>query len=192
MTAQQDEGEPGINNVQVTLLDTVGTVLDEQRSTTQLTGSGYYLFANLIPGNYVVSFTAPSGFLFTKPVLGADERNSDAQPVNALLPIGPTRAYALMTGQSIPTVDAGLVRCASVGNRVWLDANLNGQQDANETGAVPSMIVKLLSADDNALVAEMSIDAAGNYDFPCIPPGKYHHCQYTARRARLDGALTGQ
>ena len=170
---QQDESEPGVNNVQVTLLDTLGTVLAEQPSAAQLSGSGYYSFTDLVPGSYVVSFTAPSGFLFTKPTLGADESNSDAQPIGILMPVGPTRAYALTAGQSVPTVDAGLVRCASVGNRVWLDANLNGQQDANETGALPSMTVKLLDADNNALVAEISTDASGNYDFPCVPPGKY-------------------
>ena len=174
LEGQQDSAEPGVNGVQVALLTTGGALIAEQHTAAQVSGSGYYSFADLIPGNYVVSFTAPSGFLFTKPVVGADASNSDAQPANVLSVIGPTRAYALATGESIPSVDAGLVRCASLGNRVWLDANLNGQQDANETNPVPTMILKLINADTDVLVAEMTIDPTGNYDFSCVPPGRYY------------------
>ena len=171
---QQDAGEPGINDAQVTLLDGAGQTLVEQSTSTQLSGSGAYTFADLIPGNYGVSFTAPSGFLFTKPTLGADSTNSDATPTTLLDDSAGTRVYALNAGDSNPTVDAGLVRCASLGNRVWLDANLNGQQDANETGAVPTVTLKLFNADTDGLVTSFTTDATGNYDFPCVLPGRYY------------------
>ena len=171
---QQDAGEPAVNDVHTMLLDGNGQTLAEQNSATQLNGSGAYTFADLIPGSYAVLFTAPTGFLFTKPTLGTDSTNSDAIPATELESSAGTRIYTLNAGDSNPTVDAGLVRCASLGNRVWLDANLNGQQDGNETGAVPVVTLKLFNADTQALVTRFTTDATGNYDFPCVLPGRYY------------------
>jgi SdrD B-like protein/DUF3048 family protein len=51
-----------------------------------------------------------------------------------------------------------------IGNRVWLDENADGQQDAWETG-VAGVCVQLLSADSGEVVSETSTDANGYYAF---------------------------
>jgi len=171
---QQNGDEPGVNDVAITLLNSAGQTVAVQHSATTLNGSGAYTFANLIPSTYVVSFTAPAGYLFGRPMQGPDESNSDAIPNTVLDNSAATRAYPLQAGESNPTVDAGLVRCTRLGNRVWLDANLNGRQDSNETAAVPTTTLKLFNADSNMLIAQYVTDASGHYDFPCIPPGRYY------------------
>jgi hypothetical protein len=54
----QDVGETGIDGVTVTLRDLGGVVVD-----TQITaGGGIYLFTDLLPGSYTVTFTTPAGY----------------------------------------------------------------------------------------------------------------------------------
>jgi protocatechuate 3,4-dioxygenase beta subunit len=72
------------------------------------------------------------------------------------------------------TVDFGFVPPASLGNRVFNDANGNGIQDAGETG-VPGVTVTLLDGSGNAIpgVPPQITDASGNYLFTNLPPGTY-------------------
>ena len=47
---------------------------------------------------------------------------------------GLTNCYTLSAGQTETSVDAGFYEKAEIGDRVWLDANKNGIQDAGEAG----------------------------------------------------------
>ena len=98
----QDAGEPGMAGVTVTL-----TGSDGSTKTTQTSSTGNYLFTGLMPGvNYTVRVTAPAGFAFTTPFnwnpANGTDNNADAT--------GNLGTYTLVSGQSLTTVDAGLVQ----------------------------------------------------------------------------------
>ncbi|HEU4322944.1 MAG TPA: SdrD B-like domain-containing protein, partial [Roseiflexaceae bacterium] len=67
------------------------------------------------------------------------------------------------------TVDFGVVRPASIGDRIWNDINHNGVQDAGEVG-IPGVTVSLYDGSGN-LIARVTTDANGNYIFPNLQPG---------------------
>ncbi|HAZ44152.1 MAG TPA: hypothetical protein DCZ55_06635 [Cyanobacteria bacterium UBA11371] len=68
----QDQGEPGLPNVTVTLTspgsDGILGTPDDTTQTTTTNNNGNYSFPNLPPGNYRVTITPPSGFSPTTPV----------------------------------------------------------------------------------------------------------------------------
>lgn len=61
---------------------------------------------------------------------------------------------------------------ASIGNRVWLDENSDGYQDAGEPG-IPNVQVNLYDAQGN-LMATTYTDSDGRYLFPDLWPGTYY------------------
>ncbi len=166
---QQDAGEVGVAGVTVKLINAAGTVLATQ--TTDANGN--YLFSQLAPGQYGVEVTKPTGYSFTTANVGADATDSD---VNAIT--GRTSLYTLAAGETNLTVDAGLkantvppVNTAALGDRVWYDANGNGQQDSGEAG-VAGVSVNLLNAAGTVL-ATQTTDANGNYLFSNLAAGQY-------------------
>ncbi|MCK9209619.1 MAG: choice-of-anchor A family protein [Ignavibacteriaceae bacterium] len=76
------------------------------------------------------------------------------------------------------TVDKGYLTCpnevqkASLGDKVWNDANHDGIQDAGEVG-VPNVTIKLYSC-DNVLQSTTTTDASGVYNFANLLPGDYY------------------
>ncbi len=68
----QDAGETGVQNVTVTLYDGAGIQVDDPNTpavdtyVVQTDASGAYSFTNLVPGDYYVVFTLPSGYIFTR------------------------------------------------------------------------------------------------------------------------------
>ncbi len=74
--------------------------------------------------------------------------------------------------------DNGFLTCAvaplpaSIGDRVWFDADKDGYQDANESG-VAGIIVKLYTCSD-VLVATTATNATGYYSFTGLTPGSYY------------------
>lgn len=70
--------------------------------------------------------------------------------------------------------------CATLlGDRVWLDANCDGFQDKDETGAsgvVAGIEVNLYNCDTGAVVATTTTDAVGGYLFTNFPAGRYKVC----------------
>jgi hypothetical protein len=181
----QNAGEPGVSGVQVILYAADGvTVL----SSTITDANGNYLFANLTAGTYVVGVNAatiPLGMQFTAQdnTTGPDGDgvntttgggDSDVSPVT-----GKTAAIVLTAGQVNLTVDAGVRRTpvATVGNRVWDDANGNGLQDAGEAG-IPGVIATLYN---NAGVAVGSAvtDANGNWLINNVAVGTGYYVIFT-------------
>ena len=100
----QESGEPGIQGVLVTL---TGTTIDGVLVTlTMLTdATGFYLFQNLTPGNYVVTFTRPAGYEPTIRDIGGNGLDSDADLVT-----GTTPSVSLASGEQNLTIDAGYYR----------------------------------------------------------------------------------
>lgn len=64
------------------------------------------------------------------------------------------------------------VVASSVGDKVWLDLNGNGAQDANEPG-IPGVKLELYDAADN-LLGTTTTDANGSYSFEDLSSGDYH------------------
>jgi SdrD B-like domain len=164
----QDSDEPGVAGVTVTLTGTDGA--GNPVSLTLITGpNGEYLFTGLAPGTYTVAFTNPAGYVFTPNDKGGnDATDSDA---NAL---GVTPAITLGSGDNITTVDAGLVKPASLGNFVWNDKNANGIQDVNEIG-ISNVTVTLNGTDGagNIVTATTTTGTNGEYLFSNLAPGSY-------------------
>jgi protocatechuate 3,4-dioxygenase beta subunit len=158
----QDNGEAGISGVTVQLKNAAGTVV--QTTTTGVDGK-YSFTAD--PGSYTVSVTAPSGYSFTGKDLGGDDaKDSDFGTT------GQSNSVVLASGDNNTTVDAGLYKLASVGDRVWLDTNKNGVQDSGEAG-VGGVKVKLLDATGQQVGTTATTDANGNYLFNNLKPGAY-------------------
>ena len=129
----QDAGEAGINGVTVQLLDGANNVV----ATATTSGDGNYTFDNLAAGTYTVKVVAsslPAGVAETYDLDGVASANQ--------------ATFTLAAGQNRTDVDFGYRNTGSVGDRVWLDANANGIQDAGEPG-INGVTVQLLDAANN-------------------------------------------
>ena len=169
----QDAGENGVAGVTVQLHNAAGAII----ATTTTDAEGNYLFEKLPAGNYSVSVVKPNGYDFT--AANVNNNGSDTVDSDVNVSTGSTGAIALADGQAIRTVDAGLVEktvtppanTASIGDKVWLDANKNGVQDAGETG-VSGVTVQLKDA-SGAVVASQVTNASGDYLFDKLAAGNY-------------------
>ncbi|MEL7060841.1 MAG: SdrD B-like domain-containing protein, partial [Acidobacteriota bacterium] len=169
----QDIGEPGIDNVEVTLYDAgpdgVPGGGDDVAVATQLTDAfGLYLFDDLPPGSFYVDVTdstVPSG-------LDLSPGSSDE-----------SATVTLAAGETNLDVDFGYTAAtgtAVVGDTVWLDADSDGLLDPGERG-LDGVTVDLIQAGpdgifgsgDDVVVATTTTNAAGRYLFTGVAPGVY-------------------
>jgi protocatechuate 3,4-dioxygenase beta subunit len=111
---------------------------------------------------------APTGYAFTgKDLGGNDATDSDVDPTT-----GKTITTTLESGENDLSWDAGLTKpTAAYGDKVWLDKNANGVQDAGEAG-LAGVTVKLLNS-AGTVVSTTTTDANGNYLFDNLTPGDY-------------------
>jgi hypothetical protein len=138
--------------------------------TSTTTGAGgTYLFDNLGVGDYFVQFTLPLGY-DRSPLGGTADATLDS---DADLTTGRTVVTTLVPAESDLTWDAGIFFTAGLGDRVWLDQNGNGVQDAGEPG-VPGVTVTLYDSGGKPVGLPTTTDANGNYVFPNLPPGDYY------------------
>jgi uncharacterized repeat protein (TIGR01451 family) len=160
----QELGEPGVERVTINLYDGAGNLLE----STSTNASGYYVFANLYPGDYFVGFIAPDGYALSPQDQGSsDARDSDAHPIS-----GRTIVTTLVPGEHDPTWDAGLYQLASLGDFVWHDLDTDGLQDAGEPG-VEHVTVNLYDGDDNFVATTVTNDD-GYYTFTNLESGDYY------------------
>ena len=162
----QDPGEPGIDGVTVKLKDSDGN----QIAVTTTGPNGFYQFTGLCAGSYTVevdSSTLPANFTPTTPnAPGSTTANdSSTSPVGVVLPTDTS---------TDDTVDLGFQSpCKGViGNRIWLDLNGNGIQDAGEPG-IQGAKVFLTLKNSNAVLQETTTDADGLYQFTGLCAGDY-------------------
>ena len=169
----QDAGEPGIEGADVTLTGTDGLGNPIAPVTIQTGPSGMYMFGDLVPGDYKVTFTEPTGYETTfvdDPTgFGDDKTDSDASPINGMSPI-----TTLSSGDTIPDIDAGYYVPGKIGDVVWDDLNGNGVQDAGEPG-IEGATVALTGTDGagNTVTLTTLTDATGMYMFGDLAPGDY-------------------
>lgn len=163
----QDPGEVGVAGVTVVLLNAAGQPI----ATTTTDAFGNYKFSGLLPGNYAVRITPPANYTLSPKTQGGDTNlDSDFDPITYT-----TGTVSLAAGQNRTDIDAGLKftqpSTASVGDRVWYDANANGNQDAGEAG-VSNVLVTLYNS-SNVAVRSTYTDVNGNYLFTDVAPGTY-------------------
>jgi serine-aspartate repeat-containing protein C/D/E len=164
----QDSGEKGVDGVTVKLYDAGGAL----KGTSVTHDGGQYLFDDLAAGNYKVEVTNSSGWYFTKSGAGTDATDSDITSVSG--GSGKTGTIVLGIGQNITTEDAGIYRKASIGDKVWRDANHNGIQDKGEEGIGGISVSLYDSATNTKVGATIKTDANGNYKFSDLNPGNYY------------------
>ncbi|MEZ0483144.1 SdrD B-like domain-containing protein [Fibrella aquatica] len=170
---QQDPTESGVSSVTAVLCDAVsGSVV----STTVTDATGKYLFTNLNPGSYIVKFTTPSGTTFTSGNTGGDGSDSDVSSLTGNT--GSTGVYSLSAGEQNLSVAAGIKPLtAGLGDYVFEDVNVNGQQDAGDM-PIPGVTVSLFSS--GTLVTATTTDASGFYSFTGLTPGVPYSVSFTA------------
>lgn len=96
-------------------------------------------------------------------------QTTPTRPIGARLAALGLCLLALLCVLTMPA--QAVTATASVGDRVWLDNNGNGVQDAGETG-VPNLMVFLYRG-DGTIQASIRTDANGNYRFSNLLPGTY-------------------
>ncbi len=159
----QDDNEPGVDDVNVMLLDEDGDMIAQ----TSTDSNGRYFFEDLVAGTYMLKFTAPNGFTFINPDQGDNDKDdSDVDPAT-----GKINNITLRDGEIDDDQDAGLVRDANINGRVFDDANGNGIRDLNED-PIGNATVELLD-EDGDIVATTTTDTTGRYAFSDIAPGEY-------------------
>ncbi len=167
----QNAGEQGIPNATVILTYPNGTTV-----TAITDANGNYTFANLAPGTYSVTFTAPIGLTGSPVNQGTDDtKDSDANPVT-----GVVSGITLAAGEINTTVDAGFfaANVMNLGNTVWYDQNNNGIKDATENGIAGATVKLYADANndntpDGAALTTTTTDTNGLYNFGGLAAGNY-------------------
>ena len=156
------DDEQRFKGVTVALLNEDGTPVlgaDGDPMTAVTDENGAYQFVGLGRGSYRVVIVDPDkGDL------------AGLIPTQAYTGRGATETSVTITDASVQGVDFGLVAPATIGDRVWNDADGNGA-DNGEPG-VPGVTVILKDA-NGVEVARTTTDANGNYRFTGLVPGTY-------------------
>jgi hypothetical protein len=175
----QDAGEPPYPGLAVTLTgnDGTGTPIAPLNDITD--GGGNYLFENLAPGTYTVTF-GPLGanFFFSD----RDETNDDedSDPIN-IAPgvIGQCPPITVISEDEIDHIDAGVYEAVTIGDLVWEDTNGDGIQDAGEP-PLNGIQVSIRREDNQPFTRADGSPAnpvvsgpAGAYEFDLLKPGSY-------------------
>ncbi len=185
----KDNGEGGVDNVQVDLLDCNNNLI----RSVFTSNSGTYRFDNLAAGCYRVRVNLPAGYTYSPQNQGGNEAtDSDVSPVN-----GTTDTINLNAGQNNLDVDAGIYltptptptntpapQTACLGNRVFLDQDGDGIQDATEP-RVAGVTVNLWVDDNGDGTADRQISTVqtitdGFYQFCGLTPGVRYIVQFIA------------
>lgn len=161
----QDNGEVGLPGVGVTLTNINGDIIGPFTTGN----ADYYSVGGLPPGEYMLQFTAPSGFVL--------DGTSTAISTGVSLSSGDTIT------QDVPvfTSSGG----GTISGTAFVDQNENFADDAGDQ-VLPGVTVALLNQDGNQatdkdghLVPTTTTDSSGHYSFGNLAAGAYQ-VQFTA------------
>lgn len=150
----QDEGEPGIEGVKVSLFLSNGQLVDTVRTNSE----GKYKFNNLRSRLYYLHFELKEGFEFTVPYNG-NSSATDSDVDNT----GATPLISLAHGSVFLDVDAGMFSSQNrvVMGIIWDDVNKDGMKAAEEQ--VISNIKVTLVDDQGNILGERMTNHLGMY-----------------------------
>ena len=139
----KDGGESGLQNWKV-------KISGAKTDSTLTDASGNFSFANLLAGNYTVSFVAQNGWIQT-------------------LPISPgTYSLTISSGQNATAKDFGAFQLGTISGTKFLDADGDGVKDVGESG-IQNWKIKLFGVTTDSQMT----DASGNYSFTGLTVGNY-------------------
>ncbi|MGA2232258.1 MAG: SdrD B-like domain-containing protein, partial [Tepidisphaeraceae bacterium] len=148
-------GDAGISGVSIALTGTndLGNAVSLNSTTAS---SGAYSFANLRPGTYTVTETAPSGLL-------AGNQN----------PSGSV-SQIIVAGANSTGVNFAELSPATVSGFVYNDTNDNGTMNSGEAG-ISGVSIALTGTNDlgNAVSLNTTTASSGAYSFGNLRPGAY-------------------
>ena len=167
----QDADEPALPGVMVTLTRADGSAVTDASGNPVVAvttdANGKYVFANLLPGDYKITFTNPVGYVATVSQAG-DDRGVDSNGVSA--------SVTLVQGQADDTIDFGAVGTGVIGDQLFVDVNQNGGNapDAGDK-VLPGVRVTLVWMGPGGITRtyETVTDVDGIYRFENLLPGEY-------------------
>ncbi len=167
----QDADESALPGVTVTLTRADGSAVTDASgnpvAAVTTDANGKYVFENLLPGDYKVSFQAPAGYEATTSEAG-DDRAADSN--------GASASVTLAQGQADDTIDFGAVGTGVIGDQLFVDVNQNGGNapDAGDK-VLPGVKVTLTWTGPGGITRtyETTTDADGKYKFENLLPGEY-------------------
>ena len=166
----QDANEPGVNDVIVKLYQSDGSLVDETVTATVNFSAGNYRFISVPPGQYYIAFEFDEDFIIS-PLKNASDNSTDSD-IDKALGEGRTSTFDLSPGEINLDIDGGIYVPSQIGDFVWIDTNLNGQQDIGEVGE-EGLEVRLYNNNDE-IIATTFTDSLGEYLFDEIVEGQYY------------------
>ena len=187
----QDVGEPGLAGVRVMLKDAIGSVVSNRITDER----GGYMFDRLDPGRYTVEIdesTLPVGVTQTdNPILEGSDLGNQTSPYSVDLSpaeVNPTADFGFVYGDPDGNQGTG-----ALGDKVWVDTNGNGRQDAGEPGladielilytdtsgdgviepAVDSPFIAAIDSRGNTGTGRTTTNSDGSYIFSDLPANGY-------------------
>ncbi len=171
-----DNNENGINGMEVELFRNIANrwIMVASQFSGHKPGTasddGFYKFC-VAPGEYYLQFNNPPDRLVrTQPNSGFDEtRDSD---ITGRFGIGTTDPFTVESGDERCDIGAGFVPAGSIGDFVWLDANLNGLREVDEEG-IEGIMVQAINADGEMAAFDLT-NEEGRYLLDLLPEGDYY------------------
>ncbi len=180
-----DDFENGINGIKVEVFKQIegDYILYDFVYTDVKPGTpsddGYWKMC-LPPGNYYLRYSQPPfGLVTVRPNVGVNDAvDSEVTDENGM---NTTASFTLVSGEDKCDISAGYYAMAMIGDRVWLDADGDGQQDLNEPG-IEGVAVEIRSADNTYTSIEYTDEngfyevdelKAKDYYLKVVPPSGY-------------------
>jgi uncharacterized repeat protein (TIGR01451 family)/fimbrial isopeptide formation D2 family protein/LPXTG-motif cell wall-anchored protein len=188
----QDGGEPGVENVTITLTwygpNGIPGGGDDVVLTTVTNDTGNYLFPGLPAGNFnvVVDTTDPD---YPVGVSLTFDRDNGLVSPDGITPV------TLTSGANVRDVDFGVAGGGAIGDTVWYDRNGDGVKTVDEPG-IGGAEVTLVYFGEDGLEGTLddetftdTTDPDGAYLFPGLPQGLF---RVTVDPNTLPAGLRGQ